>query len=100
MISIILAAYNGSQYINEQLTSLLNQTCNDYEIIIIDECSEDNTYEMVENFFTNINDKNVKLIRNDENLGPTKSFEKGIKLSNGKYIAFCDQDDVWMPNKL
>ncbi|GBD86467.1 UDP-Glc:alpha-D-GlcNAc-diphosphoundecaprenol beta-1,3-glucosyltransferase WfgD [bacterium BMS3Abin03] len=100
MISIILAAYNGSQYIREQLDSLLHQTCNDYEIIIIDDCSDDNTYEMVKNFFANINNKNVQLIRNEENLGPTKSFEKGIKLCNGKYIAFCDQDDVWMPNKL
>ncbi|GMR25126.1 MAG: glycosyltransferase family 2 protein [Ignavibacteria bacterium] len=100
MISIILAAYNGSQYIHEQLNSLLSQTCNDYELIIIDDCSDDNTYEIVEQLISNLNDTNVQLIRNEENLGPTKSFEKGVKLSSGTYIAFCDQDDVWMPNKL
>ena len=98
MISIAMATYNGALYLNEQLDSILNQTIQDFEIIVCDDCSNDKTIEILEEY--KLKDNRIKIFINEENLGYKKNFQKAISLSKGEYIALCDQDDIWLPNHL
>lgn len=98
MLSIAMTTYNGSKYISEQLESIANQTLKDYELVICDDCSKDNTVEIIKSFQQN--DSRIKLFCNEQNLGFKKNFEKVIGLCQGDYIALCDQDDVWTENHL
>lgn len=98
MISIALAAYNGEKYIKEQIDSILNQTCSDFELIICDDCSKDSTVNIVQDYCKK--DNRIKLFINDENLGFKKNFAKAISLCSGEYIALSDQDDIWLPDHL
>ena len=98
MISIAMTTYNGSKYITEQLESIANQTINDYELIICDDCSKDNTVEIIRQF--QATDKRIKLFCNEQNLGFKENFAKAVQLCSGDYIALCDQDDVWTDNHL
>ncbi|MGG0154034.1 glycosyltransferase [Bacillus mycoides] len=100
MISIIMATYNGKYYLEEQLKSIVNQTVKPEEIIIVDDCSTDNTIEIIEKFKVNSNGINVHLIINEHNMGPAKTFAKGVLKSKGDLIFFCDQDDIWFENKI
>ncbi len=100
MISIVLATYNGKEFIIEQLKSIINQTYRQFEIIIVDDNSTDNTLEVINDFFYENKGINVKTIKNSTNIGVNKSFEKAIINANGEYIAFCDQDDIWFAEKL
>ena len=93
LISILVATYNGEKFILDQLESLYNQTYSNKELIIVDDCSTDNTVKIIENWSTN--KSNVKLYTFKENLGYLKNFERGIKLCEGNYISLCDQDDIW-----
>ena len=98
MISIAMTTYNGSKYIHAQLESIAKQTISDFELVICDDCSKDNTVEIIKNFQQR--DSRIKLFCNEQNLGFKKNFEKVIKLCTGEYIALCDQDDVWTENHL
>jgi glycosyltransferase involved in cell wall biosynthesis len=100
MISVLLATFNGALYIKEQVESILNQSYNNFEIVIIDDCSTDNTISILINIFKNDNFTNFRIFKNESNLGPTKTFEFGISKCNGEYIAFSDQDDIWNKRKL
>ena len=96
MISVVIATYNGSKYILIQLQSILVQLGNTDEIIIIDDCSTDNTILILQN----IADSRIKIIQNPINLGHVKSFEKGLAMTKGDVIFLSDQDDYWLPNKV
>lgn len=97
-ISLVLATYNGEKYILEQLDSIMNQELLPEEIIIIDDCSIDETYEILISY--DFREIKVQIIKNERNLGPIANFKKGINLATGDFIALCDQDDVWLPHKL
>ncbi len=92
-----LCTYNGERYIHQQLQSIIDQTLQVYEIIVVDDCSTDNTIEIVKSF---CHDPRIKLFRNQTTLGYVKNFEKAISLSSGNYIALSDQDDIWYPDKI
>jgi glycosyltransferase involved in cell wall biosynthesis len=98
LVSIALCTYNGAAYLKEQLDTLINQTYPNCEIIIVDDCSKDNTVEILKQYAESHHQ--IKLYINSENLGYTKNFEKAIGLCNGEYIALCDQDDIWDKNKI
>lgn len=98
MISIALAAYNGSKYIREQLDSILVQTYQDFELIVCDDCSTDNTLQILTEYANK--DNRIKIFENEKNLGFKKNFEKAISLCSGEYIALSDQDDIWIENHL
>jgi glycosyltransferase involved in cell wall biosynthesis len=98
MVSVVLCAYNGASFIAEQLTSISNQTYSHLEIIIVDDCSTDDTVSIIEKF-QNL-DKRIKLYQNPNNLGYNKNFEKAFQLATGSYIAIADQDDVWHTEKI
>ncbi|WP_431293700.1 glycosyltransferase family 2 protein [Pedobacter sp. P26] len=98
-ISIAMACYNGAGYIAQQLQSIFLQTLKPQEIIIVDDCSTDDTIQLL----LELQNKHpflIKLYKNDTNLGPVKSFKKAISLCNFDYIALADQDDIWELNKL
>ncbi|BDQ12541.1 glycosyltransferase family 2 protein [Sediminibacterium sp. TEGAF015] len=98
LVSVILATYNGEMFIREQLESILNQTYPNIELIIIDDCSTDNTLNLIQDFCNNNN--SCRLIKNESNLGYIKNFEKGMSLAQGAFIAPADQDDIWHPEKI
>ena len=96
MISVCIATYNGDQFIEKQLNSILIQLGENDEIIICDDFSTDKTVEIVRSF----NDKRIKILVNDKTLGVVRNFERAISLSKGNYIFLCDQDDIWESDKL
>jgi len=98
MISVAIATYNGEKYILAQINSILEQTISDFEIVVCDDNSSDSTLEILSSLCSK--DKRIKLFKNKENLGFKKNFEKIINLCTGDYVAFCDQDDIWLPNHL
>jgi len=98
-LSIAMCTYNGAKYLKEQLDSIIRQTRIPEEMIVCDDGSIDHTMEILETFKKTAPFR-VKIYRNKKNLGPTKNFEKAIRLCNGDIIALSDQDDVWMPQKL
>ena len=93
-----MATYNGEKYLREQIDSILNQTIQDFELIVCDDCSTDTTWNILLEYQSQ--DKRIKCYRNEENLGFKKNFEKAIKLCTGEYIALSDQDDIWLPEHL
>ena len=95
-ISIIIPTYNRERLINRSLYSVLNQTYKYIEIIVIDDCSTDNTQKVVHNIKT----KRIRYIKLEKKKGAAYARNLGIKISKGKYIAFQDSDDVYYYNKL
>ncbi len=98
MISIAMTTYNGEKYLREQIESILNQTIKDFELIICDDCSKDNTWKILEEYSQR--DNRINVFRNESNIGFIKNFEKAISLCSGNFIALSDQDDVWEKNHL
>lgn len=95
LISIIIPAYNSAKYISLAVKSVLNQTYQDFELLIIDDGSTDNTKEIIESF----KDKRIEYIYQN-NTGAASARNTGIKKAKGEYIAFLDADDRWKPDKL
>ncbi len=98
-ISVAMCTFNGSRFLPEQLASIAGQSRLPDEMVICDDGSTDTTLEIVEKFSRGAPFP-VRLIRNPENLGSTKNFEKATSLCTGDLIALSDQDDIWMPEKL
>lgn len=94
-----MATYNGAKYLREQLDSLAAQTLLPYELVICDDGSTDATLEIAEHFAATAQFP-VRIYRNEINLGYADNFLKAASLCEGDWIAFCDQDDVWLPHKL
>ena len=92
-ISVIVPIYNVERHLEKGLDSLINQTLEDIEIILIDDCSADNSYEIAKKYA--LKDKRIKLFRHENNQGVSSARNKGIELSNGEYLAFLDSDD-WL----
>jgi glycosyltransferase involved in cell wall biosynthesis len=100
MIDILLSTYNGEKYIEEQLNSILNQTNTQWKVIIRDDGSSDNTLKIIDDYARYYPDKFFLLKDNKGNLGSTLSFSELIQNCSGEYIMLCDQDDVWLNNKV
>lgn len=98
LVSIALAAYNGKKFITEQIESILDQSFQDFEIIIRDDCSTDGTYDLLRQFARK--DSRIIIKKNEHNLGFSKNFKLIVDDCTGKYIAFSDQDDIWEPKHL
>ncbi len=94
-LTIQMCTYNRAHYITQAIDSVLSQTFQDFELLILDDCSTDNTEEVMAAYLT---DPRIKYIKNEQNLGITKNRNKALALSNGKYIAVLDSDDYWTDN--
>ncbi len=95
-ISVVLPTYNRAHLVGRAIQSVLNQTHQDFEIIIVDDGSSDNTEEIVNNY----TDVRIRYVRHQQNRGSGAARNTGIKLAKGEYIAFQDSDDEWLPQKL
>ena len=96
LVSVIMPSYNTARFIKEAIESVLNQTYQNFEIIIVDDCSTDNTDEVI----AAITDERIKYIKNQKNSGAAISRNRALREARGKWIAFLDSDDVWLPEKL
>lgn len=97
LVSIIMPSYNTAKFIPETIESVLKQTYTNWELIIVDDCSTDNTDEVVKPFLT---DKRIKYLKNEKNSGAAVSRNYALREAKGKWIAFLDSDDLWLPEKL
>lgn len=97
LVSIITPSYNTAKYIAETIRSVQNQTYKNWELIIVDDCSNDNTDEIVAEY---LNDKRIRYIKNDTNSGAAVSRNRALREAKGKWIAFLDSDDLWSSEKL
>jgi glycosyltransferase involved in cell wall biosynthesis len=95
-VSCILRVYNGEKYIRESIDSTLNQTYKDFEFIIIDDGSTDNSVKIIESY----KDSRIKLYKNEKNMGLSYATNRGIELAKGEYIALVDSDDVYYNTRL
>ncbi len=98
LVSIALCTYNGAEYLSQQVETLVNQTYDNIEIIAVDDCSTDRTFNILEEYASQY--LHFKLFKNPDNIGYTANFEKAALLCNGELIAFCDQDDIWHEDKI
>ncbi|MFX1277217.1 MAG: glycosyltransferase family 2 protein [Promethearchaeota archaeon] len=98
LVSILIGSYNHGIYISEAIQSVLNQNFRDLELIVIDDCSPDNSREIIENYGKM--DDRVKFFFHDINKGAIKTYNEAIERAKGKYIAFLNSDDVWEKTKL
>ena len=96
LVSIIMPSYNTALYIEKTIQSVLDQTYPNWELIIVDDCSTDNTDEVLEK----IKDTRIHYLKNEKNSVAAVSRNKALRESKGQWIAFLDSDDLWMPNKL
>lgn len=97
LVSIVMPTYNCGEYISEAIESVQSQTYDNWELLIIDDCSEDNTEQIVKRY---ISDKRIKYFPQSQNLGAALGRNIGLKNASGKYIAFLDSDDLWKRDKL
>lgn len=96
IVSVIVTTYNRKEYLKETVRSILNQTFEDFELIIVDNFSNYDFFKLTESF----DDTRIKAYQNNNNSIISKNRNYGIKVAQGKYLAFCDDDDLWESNKL
>ena len=97
-ISISTPLYNGEKYIEKTILSVIKQTYNNWEMLIVDDCSSDNSPNIVKKYVEQ--DKRIKYIRLEKNSGAAIARNKAIEIAEGEYIAFLDSDDLWKKEKL
>jgi glycosyltransferase involved in cell wall biosynthesis len=95
-VTIIMPAYNAAETIGDSIESVLQQTYRNWELIVIDDCSTDKTFEIVQSY----SNTQIKLLRLEENKGISAARNAGVREASGEYIAFLDSDDLWLPKKL
>lgn len=98
LVSIIIPVYNAASYLEETINSIQEQTYSNWEAIFIDDCSSDNSYNLIKKHQKE--DKRIKLIKNKTNSGAAVSRNNGIDHAEGDYLCFLDADDKWHPEKL
>lgn len=97
MVTVITPCYNASLYIKDTIDSVINQTYKDWELIIVDDCSTDNSEGIIKSY----TDHRIRYIKTDSPSGsPAVPRNIGVQRAKGEYIAFLDSDDIWLPNKL
>src|ERR1043166_3304330 len=96
IVSVVMSAYNSAPFLKDAIGSILTQTFTDFEFIIINDGSDDNTNEILHSF----TDPRIFLSQNEKNVGLIGSLNKGISAASGKYIARMDADDIALPGRL
>jgi glycosyltransferase involved in cell wall biosynthesis len=94
-ISVIMPLYNAEQFVKKSIESILTQSYEDFELLLIDDCSTDNTLEVA----SSIKNSKIKIVNNERNMGIAFSRNKGLDLAEGQYIALMDDDDLTVPNR-
>ena len=97
LVSIIMPSYNTAKFIVDTIESVVEQTYENWELLIVDDCSSDNTDEVVRRFLT---DTRIRYLKNEQNSGAAVSRNRALREAKGRWIAFLDSDDLWEPEKL
>lgn len=98
MISFVVTSYNYEKYILKTLESIKAQTYKNFEIIIVDDCSNDNSCKIIEDFISENQDLKITLIKQNSNQGQMASMIKGLEFAQGQFVSFIDSDDILMPD--
>jgi len=96
--SVIMPCFNHGRYVGESIQAILAQTVSDLELIVVDDCSRDDSRTVIGRYVRS--DPRVRAIQHRSNLGASRSRNDGTKLATGDFVAFCDADDLWLPTKL
>ncbi len=97
LVSIIMPSWNTARFIGESIQCVIGQTYQNWELLIVDDCSTDNTDEVVSRFLT---DPRIKYFHNEKNSGAALTRNRAMREAQGEWIAFLDSDDLWLPEKL
>ena len=100
MISIVVPVYNAAPYIENTVQMVLEQTYQDFELILVDDCSTDNSVALLEELLEQRKDVRLRLVKKERNQGAAAARNTGLDMASGRYIAFLDADDVWLPHRL
>ncbi len=98
LISFIVTSYNYEKYIEITLQSIKSQTYKNFEIIVVDDCSKDNSCQIVEQFISDNQDLRITLIKQEKNLGQLAAMLEGLKIAQGQFVSFIDSDDILLPD--
>lgn len=98
LVSIVMPAYNCEKYVVEAINSILAQTHQNWELLVLDDGSKDNTLQVINEFGNR--DSRIRPLQNEKNMGVSATRNRGIELASGEWIAFLDSDDMWEPSKL
>lgn len=98
LVSVVMPAYNAAQYVEETIRSVVAQTVTDWELIVVDDSSADDTCDLVERLAEE--DSRIRLVKNAENSGVAMTRNRAMNMARGQYVAFLDSDDIWYPEKL
>lgn len=96
LVSVVLPTFNRARLIGRAIQSILSQNYTNFELIIVDDCSRDNTEKVI----TSFHDERIRYIRHEKNKGAVAARNTGIRAARGEYVAFQDSDDEWLPEKL
>jgi len=97
LVSVIIPCYNGEKFIQKAIESVINQTYQNWELIIVDDGSTDNSKTVIDRYLF---DRRIRYILHEQNKGIPATRNTGIRASTGEYVAFLDQDDIWLPDKI
>ncbi len=100
LISIIVPVYNAEKYIEETIACVAAQTYEDWELLLVDDCGTDGTLKAIKRYMDNTRDPRICLIRQPSNQGAARARNRGLQEAKGRYIAYLDADDLWVPEKL
>lgn len=100
LISIIVPVYNANKFIVETMDCVVGQTYSRWELLLVEDGSSDGTVETIERYIAENNETRIRLIRQPENMGAAKARNRGLLEAAGRYIAYLDADDLWLPEKL
>lgn len=100
LVSIVVPVYNVAPYIRETIWSVINQTYTNWELVLVDDCSADQSVDLIQNIQAERADLAIRLILQQTNQGAARTRNRGIQEASGRYLAFLDADDIWEPKKL
>ena len=94
LVTFVVTSFNYANFIEQTLESIKNQSYKNFEIVVVDDCSSDNSVEVIERFIRFNQDLRITLIKHDKNLGQFASMLDGLRIANGKFVSFVDSDDI------
>ncbi|MCM1540453.1 MAG: glycosyltransferase [Blautia sp.] len=100
LVSVIVPVYNVEKFIEETMDCVLAQTYPDWELLLVEDCSNDSTVTLICQYMERTGDARIRLIRQPSNMGAARARNRGLKEAKGRYISYLDADDLWMPEKL
>lgn len=100
LISIIVPVYNAEKFIRETMDCVIAQTYPCWELLLVEDGSRDNSFEIIETYIRDSGEERIRLICQPENMGAAKARNRGLQEAKGRYIAYLDADDLWLPEKL